>query len=174
MGGGLLLRKDRSRKMSLILFANPFATQTAPQPSPPSQPQDIGAIAATGGPSQTGSTSDASSNSGNGSGQSNTSNQQNNAALVISRAQSSAARTQDATSKSVFNAQTQAPWQANVQIEPRAWRSALALMQTAPNDAFLTRISTPAEPLAASSGLPKVGMPDPLPTSPYLKPSTPE
>lgn len=157
--------------MSSILFANPFATQTAPQPSHPLQPQDSGAVSAISGPNQPTPSGDANASSGSGLDSRSESNQQSNATLAK---QSAEMRSDNATPGSVVNAQAQASVQSSSLSEARARRSALALMKTARDDAILSRISTPVDVSAAPSGLPKIGMPDPLPTSPYLKPSIPE
>jgi hypothetical protein len=135
-----LFNLDWSISMSSILLSNPFIT-VAP---PPSGPQETAvsalAVAPTSGPSTGSSAGNSTSFSGSGSGYSGGSEQQAAVALIRDRAKAVLTRPADATGKSVVNAQTQNGTQPQIGAE--------------------------ITPFGVN--LPKVEMPDPLPTSPFL------
>ena len=139
--------------MSSILLSNPFVTQTVAQPS--TLTENLSGLALT--PMQStkpgGGAGTQSDNTGAGAGQGFGSNQQANADLLRARGRAEPQRPPEATSLSVVNAQVAAPRDGNLTPPGKHGENPLP------------------EVFPFASNLPEVKMPDPLPTSPFLKPA---
>ena len=139
--------------MSSILLSNPFVTQTVAQPSTSTETLVGLALTPMQSTKPSGGAGTQSDNTGAGAGRGFGSNQQANADLLRARDRALLQRPTEATPNSVVNAQVAAP------------RDGSLLPQGTHGENPLPEI------FPFASNLPEVKMPDPLPTSPFLKPA---
>ena len=153
--------------MSSILLVNPFLTP-APPPQHSTGPdnsnaQSSDAVTPTQNSGAAGASGNATSYSGSGSGQNGGSGTQSQQSQSTLRNDNKAAdRPTDATGTSVVNAQTRDDAEKTIRAK------AILAQQSAQNSTLFDNFATPRD-------LPKFAdrvardMPDPLPTSPFLK-----
>ena len=147
--------------MSSILFSNPYVGQSAPPPIPLPEPMTGIAVAASGNAASGGATGGP-----NAGSQERGSRQRANAALMrTARSTASPRRPPDATLTSAVGAQVQTSEKPDRVSEARARQSALSLMRS------VTLLQQPEGIFPFEKKMPEFSMPDPLPTSPYLKPA---